>query len=83
MWQSSFWKAFPEHREEKRLLYEKGHGKYQLNLWYANELVLTQAGILREHLSFPGICTCCNPEIFVFPTEPAMEKEEIYVLSGD
>ena len=60
-----FQDAFPEHGKERRLLYEKGHGKYQLNLWYANELVLTQAGILREHLSFPGICTCCNPE-FLF-----------------
>lgn len=39
--------------------------KYQLNLWKANELVLLEAGIKKEHISYPGICTCCNPE-FLF-----------------
>lgn len=36
-------------------------GKYQLDLWKANELVLKQAGILREHLEVTDVCTCCNP----------------------
>lgn len=39
--------------------------KYQLNLWRANELVLLEAGVKREHISYPGICTCCNPD-FLF-----------------
>lgn len=39
--------------------------KYQLNLWKANELVLLESGIPKEHISYPGICTCCNPE-FLF-----------------
>ncbi len=47
---------------DKRLLYRKENGKYQLNLWRANELVLLEAGILSDHLSLPNICTCCNPE---------------------
>lgn len=37
--------------------------KYQLDLWRANEIILTQAGILPEHLTTTDICTCCNPDI--------------------
>lgn len=39
--------------------------KYQLDLWRANELIMLEAGIKPEHISRPGICTCCNPE-FLF-----------------
>lgn len=60
-----FIEAFPEHCQDTSLLYGTKQGKYQLNLWRANELVLREAGILQEHLSFPGICTCCNPD-FLF-----------------
>ncbi len=35
-------------------------GKYQLDLWLANELILRQAGILPEHLEVTDICTCHN-----------------------
>lgn len=38
-------------------------GKFQLNLWKANELVLEEAGIRREHLAVTNICTCCNPKL--------------------
>lgn len=38
-------------------------GKYQLNLWKANELVLLEAGILKEHLAVTNLCTCCNPKL--------------------
>lgn len=58
-----FQAEFASHREDKTLLYKKENGKYQLNLWRANEIVLTEAGIRREHLSFPEICTCCNAEL--------------------
>ncbi|MGN0334849.1 MAG: peptidoglycan editing factor PgeF [Lachnospiraceae bacterium] len=43
------------------LFYAKGNGKYQLNLWRANERIFEEAGILKEHLSTTNICTCCNP----------------------
>ena len=49
--------------EDRSLVYQKENGKYQLNLWRANELVLQEAGISSEHISLPGICTCCNPEL--------------------
>lgn len=45
------------------LFYAKDNGKYQLNLWKANELVLQEAGILPEHLAVTNLCTCCNPEL--------------------
>lgn len=39
------------------------NGKYQLDLWRSNEIVLTEAGILPEHLAVTNICTCCNPSL--------------------
>ncbi|MDO4275745.1 MAG: peptidoglycan editing factor PgeF [Eubacteriales bacterium] len=47
------------------LFYGKGGGKFQLNLWEANRIILMEAGILRERISMPNLCTCCNPE-FLF-----------------
>ena len=40
----------------------RAEGKYQLDLWLANRLVLEQAGVLREHISVTDICTCHNPQ---------------------
>lgn len=37
--------------------------KYQLNLWKANEIVLLEAGVLKEHIAMTDICTCCNPDV--------------------
>lgn len=48
-----------------KLFYQKKNGKYQLNLWEANKIVFAEAGISEEHISMPGLCTCCNPE-FLF-----------------
>ncbi len=44
-----------------RLFYKKENGKYQLDLWKANEQVLLDAGIQKEHLAVTNLCTCCNP----------------------
>lgn len=44
----------------RQLLTEKGGGKYQLDLWRANELILTEAGVKPEHIAVTNICTCCN-----------------------
>ena len=38
-------------------------GKYQLDLWMANELVLQQAGLAWEQITVTDICTCCNPTL--------------------
>lgn len=44
------------------LFYRKENGKYQLNLWAANEQVLLESGIAPEHIAVTNLCTCCNPE---------------------
>lgn len=41
----------------------KEAGKYQLDLWKANELVFLQAGIAPEHITVTDICTCCNDRL--------------------
>lgn len=45
-----------------QLFYEKENGKYQLDLWKANEIILEEAGVLKEHIQVTDICTHCNPE---------------------
>lgn len=45
------------------LFYEKPDGKYQLNLWRANEILLLGAGIPQKQISVTDLCTCCNPEL--------------------
>ena len=46
------------------LFYEKPGGKYQLNLWKANEIIFREAGILPEHMAVTNLCTHCNSTIF-------------------
>lgn len=48
---------------EAEILISKGNGKYQLDLWKVNEIVLTEAGVLPEHLQVTNLCTCCNPKL--------------------
>lgn len=55
---------FQEAFDEKywpELFCVKENGKYQLDLWRANELVFEEAGILPKHSSTTNVCTCCNP----------------------
>lgn len=59
-----FQKSFPE-ETWGRLFYKRDNGKYQLNLWEANRQIMLHAGLREDHISLPGICTCCNPE-FLF-----------------
>ena len=56
-----FYEEFSGHGDE--ILINKGNGKYQLDLWKTNEIVMLEAGILPEHLAVTNICTCCNPEV--------------------
>lgn len=56
-----FLREFPGREQE--ILIEKENGKYQLDLWRTNEIVLREAGIKQEHLSVTDVCTCCNPKL--------------------
>lgn len=56
-----FYQEFQGHGDE--ILIKKGNGKYQLDLWKTNEIVLLEAGIKKEHLAVTNVCTCCNSEV--------------------
>lgn len=45
-----------------KILIDKGNGKYQLDLWRANEIVLEEAGIPANNIQVTDICTCHNSE---------------------
>lgn len=45
------------------ILKEKADGKYQLDLWVANKIILLEAGIPDENITVSGICTCCNSSL--------------------
>lgn len=38
----------------------KEDGKYMLDLWQANRIVLTEAGVKDENIAVTNLCTCCN-----------------------
>ena len=57
---------FREHFAEQywdSLFYRKENGRYQLDLWKANEIEFAEAGILPEHMAVTNICTHCNSEL--------------------
>lgn len=58
----AFMNEFADHQDDQ-LVYRKDNGKYQLNLWRANELVLLEAGIRPKYLTITNVCTCCNHEL--------------------
>lgn len=43
------------------LFYQKPDGKYQVDLWRANQIVLREAGIPANQIHTTDICTRCNP----------------------
>ena len=55
-----------EHFSEKdwaSLFYKKENGKYQMDLWRANEMIFLESGIKTEHIAVTNICTHCNSEV--------------------
>lgn len=56
----AFATAFHKPGQEREILLAKGGGKYQLDLWRANEIVLTEAGIPKENIQVTDLCTCHN-----------------------
>lgn len=57
----AFSKVFSD-KEMKEICYKKENGKYQLDLWKANEIILLNAGVLKEHLEVTRLCTHCNSD---------------------
>jgi hypothetical protein len=48
--------------EPKVVIQGRSEGKYQLDLWLANILILLRAGIPAENIDVTDICTCHNPD---------------------
>jgi len=55
---SVFMSEFPAHVDE--IMINKGNGKYDLDLWKTNEIILLEAGIKKEKLAMTDLCTKCN-----------------------
>jgi hypothetical protein len=58
----AFEKEFRRPGQKDEILLSKGNGKYQLDLWRANEIILTEAGIPIEQIQVTDLCTCHNSE---------------------
>lgn len=56
----AFAKAFRGPGQIDEILQKKGGGKYQLDLWRANEIVLSEAGIPAKKIQVTDLCTCHN-----------------------
>lgn len=56
-----FEKEFASHVTE--ILEQKENGKYQLDLWRTNEVILMEAGVRKENIATTNICTCCNSDL--------------------
>jgi len=41
-----------------------GNGKYKIDLWQINRQMLSDAGLLPEHIDCEPMCTCCNEKLF-------------------
>ena len=49
---------------DESLAESKGAGKYMVDLWETNKLLLKKEGVLEDHISVTEICTICNSDIF-------------------
>lgn len=58
----AFIKEFRGAGQADEILYHKGGGKYQLDLWRANEIILQEAGIKADRIQVTDLCTCHNSE---------------------
>lgn len=45
-----------------RIAVLKCNGRFRLDLWEANRMILEQGGVRPEHIEVTDICTCCNPD---------------------
>lgn len=63
-----------------QLFYKKENGKYQLNLWRENQLVLTEAGVAEQKIAVTNLCTHCNPEILFSHRSTGVKRGNLSAL---
>lgn len=59
----AFKEAFKEADNLEQIVIPKSNEKAQLDLWQANLAVFLEAGVKRENIILPDICTACNKEL--------------------
>lgn len=47
----------------RNIISDNGNGKYQLNLWEANRVIMMDAGIPYDNIHLSEVCTCCNSDL--------------------
>jgi YfiH family protein len=58
----AFRQTFSE-QQLRNIISDNGNGKYQLNLWEANRVIMMESGIPYENIHLSEVCTCCNSEL--------------------
>ena len=61
--EDAFKEAFKEADNLEQIVIPKSNEKAQLDLWQANLAVFLEAGVKRENIILPDICTACNKEL--------------------
>lgn len=60
---NAFREAFSKADNLERIVIPKSEEKAMLDLWQANLAVFLEAGLKRENITLPDICTACNKEL--------------------
>lgn len=76
-----FMKEFDQ-KHWQDLLVDKGNGKYLLDLWKANELVLLEAGVRKENIQVTDICTHCNSDLLFSHRTTGNERGNLAAFLG-
>ncbi|MBQ7506839.1 MAG: peptidoglycan editing factor PgeF [Lachnospiraceae bacterium] len=50
-------------RDERAVIRRKNDEKYEIDLWYANEIVLTDAGVPFDQITVGALCTSCRKNL--------------------
>lgn len=64
------------------ILSEKKDGKYMLDLWRANEIVLLESGIKEENIQVTDICTHCNSDLLFSHRTTGNERGNLAAFLG-
>ena len=59
----AFKETFTGAENLEQIVHPKSEEKAMLDLWQANLAVLLEAGIQKENITLPDICTACNKEL--------------------
>ena len=63
-------------------LVDKENGKYLLDLWRANELILLEAGVRRGNIQITDICTHCNSGLLFSHRTAGNERGNLAAFLG-